>query len=257
MTARLSTFLKHLLYSLRYEEAMCKGVFHTYEKALRHARRKGTVGYNQPDYTEYVTKQLNKENLSTMDPRDFVNMWFIHSFIKDTPGETVIDFGGGAGIHFLRYKNFLSLSRVNWHIIETPAMVSAAKKILQIPNLYFHANPEEIGNEHISLLFSSGTLQYLNPTEYDTFITFIKNKKPTSVILTRITVGSHSCFTLQRIPGGYTPLRIFKTDDLIQEWEKLGYTVNHHITLFPGHIIPFHFKESNNAYACLVLSCQK
>jgi putative methyltransferase (TIGR04325 family) len=73
----------------------------------------------------------------------------------------VLDFGGAGGIHYYIAKLVLGNAiQLNWHIVETKAMVNAGRKIEDEQLRYFDSiESAQIENYQYDLVFSSGTLQ--------------------------------------------------------------------------------------------------
>lgn len=82
----------------------------------------------------------------------------------------VLDFGGAAGAHYFLARAVLpSACRVNWVVVETPAMAEKARQILSSDELSFSSDLIESANsmKRIDLLHTSGTLQCVdNPDHY-------------------------------------------------------------------------------------------
>jgi putative methyltransferase (TIGR04325 family) len=77
----------------------------------------------------------------------------------------VLDLGGACGGHYYYVKNILK-GRIDWLVVETPAMVGKAK-ILEEDGLTFSCNfSQALGEtDKYHLMHSSGTIQYLpDPT---------------------------------------------------------------------------------------------
>lgn len=74
----------------------------------------------------------------------------------------VIDFGGGGGMHYQICKNLLDPSvNLNWRIVETKAMVSAANKLTNKSlKFYTDLNSAKSSLDKVDLVFASGSLQY-------------------------------------------------------------------------------------------------
>ena len=70
---------------------------------------------------------------------------------------TVLDFGGGCGLHYKQAK----VPGVRWAVVETPAMVERAKE-LATANLQFFSNISDarqwLGD--VDIMYSNGALQY-------------------------------------------------------------------------------------------------
>lgn len=72
---------------------------------------------------------------------------------------SVLDFGGGCGIHYKQALN--SAPDVRWAVVETPAMVARAKT-LATDRLKFFTDIDDAASwlEHIDVVHSNGALQY-------------------------------------------------------------------------------------------------
>jgi len=79
------------------------------------------------------------------------------------PTLSVIDFGGGGGTQFFAARSLLcSTKNIRWNVVETPAMVKAAKANLTGSGLKFFESIEEAHRDIgvVDLVFASGSLQY-------------------------------------------------------------------------------------------------
>jgi putative methyltransferase (TIGR04325 family) len=74
----------------------------------------------------------------------------------------VLDFGGAGGIHYYIAKLAMGNSiQINWHIIETKAMVNAGRKIEDVQLKYFDSiESAQLEGHQYDLVFSSSALQY-------------------------------------------------------------------------------------------------
>lgn len=81
----------------------------------------------------------------------------------------VIDFGGGGGYHYTVATKALGTSfPIRWNVVETPAMVKAAKR-MEIDGLKFFEDTKAAANDlgEVDLVFASGSLQYCpNPLSF-------------------------------------------------------------------------------------------
>jgi putative methyltransferase (TIGR04325 family) len=81
----------------------------------------------------------------------------------------VLDFGGAAGAHYFSARAILaSTCRLNWIVVETPAMVEQARSTLSNDELSFSSDLLEAASslKRVDLLHTSGTLQCVD-TPYD------------------------------------------------------------------------------------------
>jgi putative methyltransferase (TIGR04325 family) len=82
----------------------------------------------------------------------------------------VLDFGGAAGAHYFLTRAVLAPTcKLNWIVVETPAMAEKARHILSCDELSFSSDLIEAASslKQIDLLHTSGTLQCVdNPYDY-------------------------------------------------------------------------------------------
>jgi putative methyltransferase (TIGR04325 family) len=82
----------------------------------------------------------------------------------------VIDVGGACGAHYFLAQAWLGdIIDLRWHVVERPAVVALATGVLADNHLTFYDSLEAACKDldHIDLMFSSGTLQYM-PNPYAT-----------------------------------------------------------------------------------------
>jgi putative methyltransferase (TIGR04325 family) len=76
---------------------------------------------------------------------------------------SVVDFGGGLGSHFLRWRPMLrQLTDLHWCVVEQPAFVEAGARIFDgVSDIAFVDAIDAAGNRAPNAVFASGVLQYL------------------------------------------------------------------------------------------------
>jgi putative methyltransferase (TIGR04325 family) len=76
---------------------------------------------------------------------------------------TVIDFGGACGAHYFTFKKLLGEGyKINWNVVETPAMCKYAQELANAELHFFDSLPSALSQtKNINLVFSSGTIQYV------------------------------------------------------------------------------------------------
>lgn len=123
-------------------------------------------GYQHDELIDVIVqKNLNFQNGITNSPVVDEGGLKILSIIASMQWETsinVIDFGGGGGMHYQICKNLLDPSvNLNWRVVETKAMVSAANKLTN-KSLKFYTNLDSARSslDKVDLVFASSSLQY-------------------------------------------------------------------------------------------------
>ena len=136
--------------------------------------------------TRRARQRLQSNTVAEVDLAALRMLPGLDAFGGDQPFN-VVDFGGGCGYHGLIINKALGQqSRVKWYVIETPAMVQAAKE-MEDENLRFFSSIEEAAKaiDKIHVLYSSGTLQYL-PNPCATLAHLLAIANPQTVRLTRL-----------------------------------------------------------------------
>ena len=153
--------LKRILNALNLRRKM--KTYATYEEAEFAC---ADDGYQHDELIDVIVqKNLNFQNGITNSPVVDEGSLKIISIIASMQWETsinVIDFGGGGGMHYQICKNLLDPSvNLNWRVVETKAMVSAAKKLTtKSLKFYTDLNSARSSLGKVDLVFASSSLQY-------------------------------------------------------------------------------------------------
>ena len=110
----------------------------------------------------------------------------------------VLDFGGAAGAHYFLARSILPSScRLNWLVVETPAMAEKARRILSSDELSFSSTLIDATNsmKPIDLLHTSGTLQCVD-RPYD-YLRELISTSANHILFNRLglTKGNHDVIT--------------------------------------------------------------
>lgn len=149
-------------------------IFSSYEEALQSCT---PDAYEQQELIEVIfkkTKRFSENIQSGILPIPATTAYSLLSIINpiiqnNTGVINVVDFGGACGAHFFYFRNLIDKRlKLNWAVVETPAMVKAAKQ-LGTEELHFFDNLADavMGMDDIDLFHTSGTLQAVNnPDKY-------------------------------------------------------------------------------------------
>jgi putative methyltransferase (TIGR04325 family) len=99
----------------------------------------------------------------------------------------VIDVGGACGAHYFLAQAWLGdMIDLRWHVVERPTVVALATGVLADEHLTFYDSLDAARKDldHIDLMFSSGTLQYM-PDPYTT-LAQLTSCRASSLFLTRM-----------------------------------------------------------------------
>jgi putative methyltransferase (TIGR04325 family) len=160
----------------------CSGTYSSYSEA---ALTCADYGYEQDDLIavllEKTKRYKNSINTSQYLEPDIQNTRLLLAIClacnPTQPNPTqVIDFGGACGAHYFFANAFFKLRNIKlqWHVVETQAMASAAK-IFEDGQLHFHNTLDDMKKEigDVNIIFASGVLQY-TPDPYGILTTIVE-----------------------------------------------------------------------------------
>jgi putative methyltransferase (TIGR04325 family) len=130
------------------------------------------LGYENDDLVDVVFQKsgIFREQFSRQDAlmlteaftQSLVGLLFALSTQK-TKEINVLDYGGACGVHYFAMRTVLGKEmRLNWHVVETPAMVRKAR-ILETEELHFFSDITTARNAFetgVDCFHSSGAIQY-------------------------------------------------------------------------------------------------
>ena len=183
-----------------------KAKYTTYTEALAACSKDG---YENHEVVEVVTQKTlyYRDELSQRDkptPINATNAYSLIGLLLSIAREEriqVLDFGGAAGAHYFLARSIVPKStKLNWVVVETPAMAESASALLETEELHFTAELEDAGRwlGQIDLLHTSGTLQCV-PDPYEKLQQLI-NIKAQYMLLSRLglTQGDHDVITIHK-----------------------------------------------------------
>jgi len=121
--------------------------------------------------TKRFASQLDKKIIPVWETSSYSLIALLNPIIENLENKTVhvMDFGGACGAHYFHIRALMdNRIKLNWHVVETPVMVSIAKE-LETKELKFTSDLADAVNNlgRIDLLHTSGTLQCVdNPYNY-------------------------------------------------------------------------------------------
>lgn len=199
---------------------VCRGVFDTYEEAVRAAPSSLPLGYDNPN-----AAALYRDRIERVYPSDYPAMhWLQKAF--EAQVRRIFDLGGHVGISYYAYRRYLAYPEgMSWQVCDVPAVVKAGQYLSRERGepegrLSFTEQFEEA--QHADLLFSSGCLQYLPETLAQRLATL--PSRPRWIIVNLIPLHeSKSYWTVQSIAEAFCPYRIQRKDAFFAELQALGY----------------------------------
>lgn len=148
--------------------------FRSYEDALKLCT---TDSYEQQELIEVIFKKtrrfaedIKSKAVPIWETSAYSMVSLLNPVIEMESKEiSVLDFGGACGAHYFQLRNIIDKSlKINWVVVETPAMVALAKK-LETDELSFCSNLDDAIKKlgKVDLLHTSGTLQCVDePLKY-------------------------------------------------------------------------------------------
>lgn len=142
-------------------------------------------GYSSNNLTQHIAIELQKHIESSENPfqklmeTDIAAIGQIlaykGSIIK------VLDIGGGNGKRYFQTRTIAPKIKIDWHILETPALISAIKKNTpKIPFSYLHEIPCLSDLKKFTHILISNSLQYF-PFPYQILDSVLNQSHPTTI----------------------------------------------------------------------------
>ena len=218
-------------YSYAYQ-----GDFNSFEEALKYCK-----GYEAKEVfektCETALKVKNGEYVFERDSVGFLELKYstdvldaLLKIIRENNNKLLLtDFGGSLGSSYFQYQSFFkTVDKISWKVVELPAIINFGKKNIENGKLLFFHNLEEAEKlEKSSVLFSSGTFQYL-PKPFE-FIDEIINRDYHYILLDRIAFinGTKHRLTIQEtkeeIYEATYPAWFFNEQIFVKYFEERGY----------------------------------
>jgi putative methyltransferase (TIGR04325 family) len=143
------------------------GDYRTYDDAVRAT---GSAGYEDPSVIEKMMRATREHRDRAValgrvvpDSRTFQNLTAFLVALDGFAPKTlhVLDFGGGAGLHYFALAPLLSRRmQLHWTVCEVPSMARAARDAFGSPALRFVDSMDAVSAERFHIVLASGSLQY-------------------------------------------------------------------------------------------------
>jgi len=215
-----------------------RGVYHSFREAEATARGK-KLGFNHRDVVLAHKVDLG----GRLDSSEYPVLFHLHQFLR-TPG-TILDLGGGVGRHYLRYRNQLTLSNVNWIVCDLPEMVKEGRELCAgDSNITFVSEIAEIKVNRIDVLLACSSLQYIDIASPDVLLRQLINQgnRPRHILIDQLPLYDGDQFvTLQHNGGVRYPQHVFNRSQFLESIVGLEYElIDCWDNRFDTCIIPFH-----------------
>jgi len=213
MTGRVKSALR--TFRLRY----CRGVFDSFEAARAAIPRDRLVGYDNE-----ASSKLYFDSHSSVKPTDYAAFYWLAPLLAKH--STLFDFGGHVGRLYYPFRKYLVFpTDFRWIVCDVPEVVRAGRTLAKERGASALEFTTEFRDaEQSEVLFSSGTLQYL---EHD-FASMLSrlNRRPAHLLINRVPLSNlPTWFTVQDYGPALSPYRIENRAAFIASLERLGYSL--------------------------------
>jgi len=241
---------RYLAFGRREFRGAFRGVFDNFDQAEAAAPPGAKIGFNHKNLAQEYRREL-RLGLSSLD---FPILFYLHNVLKGR--NTVLDFGGNIGVHFLRYRKYLNVSEVRWIVCDVPEIAKVGLETCKgISNVAFVSDVDEI-EEPVDILLASGSIQYVASSQLPLRKLIDKNIRPKNIFIDQLPLYDGQQFvTLQN--GGLVcyPQYVFNQEEFIGSLGGLGYEL---IDFWDDDnvnpcVIPFHPDKSIFVYKGLYL----
>lgn len=233
--------------------ARFKGVFETFEQAIKSAPQNKAIGYNDAKLAQEYYKDAGQ--IEAVRDYDYPMLFWLQSIFNATTNNvSIVDFGGNVGTHYYAYEKYIRYPEgLKWTVLDVPEIIRFAKELAKTrPSAQLELTDKNDCIEDKDIFMASGSIQYVK--ELASMLKPIL-KKPRSLLINRIALYEGEQFvTLQNGGKTFYPQYVFNRLSFIDSLEKIGYEL---IDIWEDRIdqciIPFHPEKSMHYYYGLYL----
>jgi len=233
----MPTLILRVLNRLRWENE--KWTFFHKNKTWQDARNRSS-GYENPDIFEQAL--INSKKEKSEKSQSWINLF--DDIKKESSAIDIIDFGGGLGDKYFRYKDTLKALELNfsWNIIEQNDWVNIARGQQYLEGIKFCKSLDEVQLHSCDvLLIFSSSICYLENPNY--VIKEALKFEPKWVFIDRIPFSRKTSPGTQKAKTdkGYykVPIWFFKLSDLLDEFSGYAVMRTWREEIQPTHIATF------------------
>lgn len=224
-----------------------RGVYENFVQAEASVRTKRKVGYNHIELAREYQKQFNIR----LSSYDFPMLFYLDRILEER--DTILDFGGNVGTHFLRYRKYLNLDKVQWIVCDMPKITQIGEEICGgIKNLTFVNSIAAVKNATVDIFIASDSVQYIDVQSPDLLLKLLIEREiwPKHILIDHLPLYEGPRYvTLQN--GGLVcyPQYVFNRKEFIKAIADCGYEI---IDIWDDTanscIVPFHPEKSIQNY---------
>jgi putative methyltransferase (TIGR04325 family) len=198
-----------------------RGVYDTFEQAVRSAPRNRPLGFDLPEYA-----RMFDERHTAVFPYDYPVLFWLTSILL--PDVRIFDFGGHVGVQFYGYQKYLKFPRgLRWRVCDVAAVVekgcSIASSRGESERLAFTTRVSEA--DGFDVLIAAGSLQFVESPSLAHSLGELRDP-PRHLLLNKLPLRDGPPFvTLQNAGTAFVPQHVFERSAFIGGFTKLGYEV--------------------------------
>jgi putative methyltransferase (TIGR04325 family) len=227
-----------------------RGIFSTFDEALRSAPPNRARGFDHADYA----KQF-RERMQGIYSYDYPVLFWLAPTLR--PGMRVFDYGGHVGVQFYSYQRYLKFPQpLRWLVCDVPAVVEAGRAIAREQGVddrlaFTTEVPDADGAD---VFICAGALQFVErPLLHETLERL--KKPPTHLLLNKLPLRDGAAFvTLQNAGPVYVAQHVFDRRAFLSSLDRAGYEL---IDQWEDRVhscrIPFHPERDVVHYSGLYL----
>ena len=159
----MRAFIPPILWRLRPKRSI--KAYDSYDSALA-----GSYTYEDPGVIQIVSSKTEAYRNALLAGKDktvnncqTVQNMFVLSYVWHDRPLDVLEMGGACGASYFELSHLLPGRIKSWHVVETPAMAAAGRRLIRDSRLTFYdALDTAVAQlENLDLLIAQGVLQYL------------------------------------------------------------------------------------------------
>lgn len=212
------------------------GIYPTLQEAAAHARQlqqsrrvsrdSRLHSFEQERWVQHQIKEA--EQLQQGDYRPRASRGILKEVLAGyvagrKKGPSVLDFGGGLALEFLRLKGaHYPAHRMRFCVIETPTICRTGRAFFRAsPNVTFRSTLPQKGSR-VDVFHAANSLHYVK--NWKGFLKRVSRLQPELLVLAGITAGQIPTFaTLQSYYGNWLPVWFWHQKEFMSFVEELGY----------------------------------
>jgi putative methyltransferase (TIGR04325 family) len=186
---------------------------------------KETVSEIKKKFTESIKSRSGRQIFLDQYDQQLLSAFFIATRALVKNHISVLDLGGGFGIHYHQIKNAAgSKMSFKWDVVETAVLANEATAQNRYEELSFYDNIGHLVNNRYDIILTSGTLQYL-PDPFAMF-RYFQEIQHQFLIINRFPLIDEPAdrLTIQNVPKSYYsasfPSWFFSSEKWISAFEK-------------------------------------